>query len=307
MEIAPAPAPVSAQTERVPALLLAAWWAITLGWWGLAFLSLTPATPSWLARTQSVCFGTLANGLPDTYGWMRLLLAPLGLLVPLLVVHGRPLRGAVWALARGLLGRGLLLAVLCVTLAEGAWIGARVRAGLALEALPVAVAAEALPEGYPRQARPAPEFRLLDQHGAAVSVASLRGQVVYLTFAFAHCSSTCPLTVHSLVQAARETAALGARPVVVTLDPWRDTPSALPALARQWGLQGLGSVLSGSVPQVLGVLARFDVPSERDAQTGNIVHPALVYVLDREGRIAYVFNNPPPGWIAEAGRRAAAG
>lgn len=293
--------------ERMPPLLLAGWWLVTLGWWGLAFASVTPATPEWLARTQSVCFGNLADGLPDAYGWMRLILAPLGLLIPLLVVHGAELaRGArrAWAHPAGRVALGLLLAV---TLAEGAWVGGRIRDGwiVAAAGRTLPSAPGGLPDGYPRLDRPAPDFRLVDQHGAAVGLADLRGRVLYLAFAFAHCSATCPLTVRSLVLAAQRSQAFGARAVVVTLDPWRDTPSALPGVAARWAL-GAGDVaLSGTVPQVLATLARYEVRGQRDADTGDIAHPALVYVIDREGRIAYLLNNPPPDWIVSAGQRAA--
>jgi cytochrome oxidase Cu insertion factor (SCO1/SenC/PrrC family) len=290
-------------------LLFVAWLAITLAWWALAFMAAGPATPPWLARTQSVCFGTLANGLPDSYGWTRLILAPLLMLAPLLAVHGRGIAGALGALWSRPLGRAALALLVALPLAQAGWVGSRVRAGLVVEdargRLPIS--AESLPETYPRQNRPAPAFRLRDQHGRPVALADLRGQVLYLTFAFAHCTSTCPITVHSLVRATRASSDVGARAVVITLDPWRDTPAALPGLAAQWGLEGLGSVLSGSVPQVLEVLARYDVPTERDANTGNIVHPALVYVIDRAGRIAFLLNNPSVDWIVAAGHRAAQG
>lgn len=294
--------------ELLPLALFGAWWAITLGWWALAFASVTPATPDWLARTQYVCFGNLANGLPDAYGWTRLILAPTGLLAPLLAVHGRGLGRALRGLWARPVGRIAVALVAVLSLAEGAWVGQRVQAAWAIEAERLAPPGtpQPLPVDYPRQQRAAPAFRLTDQHGQAVSLRDLRGQVVYLTFAFAHCRSTCPLIVRRLVQAAGDAPALGARIVVITLDPWRDTPSALGAAARKWGLAEGGHLLSGTVPQVLGVLARYEMPAERDERTGDISHPGLVWVIDRAGRIVYLLNNPPRDWIVEAGRRAAA-
>jgi cytochrome oxidase Cu insertion factor (SCO1/SenC/PrrC family) len=309
MPIAASAAPPHRGPEAAALPLFAAWWAITLGWWALAFLQVTPATPAWLARTQSVCFGNLSNGLPDAYGWTRLLLAPLGMLLPLLVVHGAGIVRGLRALGRRGAGRLALAVLVALPLAEGWWVGGRVQAGLAVELARTTLprAGEPLPAHYPRLNRPAPDIRLLDQRGAPVALSALRGQVLLLTFAFAHCTATCPLTVRSLVQAAAATGELGARPVVVTLDPWRDTPSALGGVARQWRLPPDGLVLSGSVAQVLDVLARYELPTQRDERTGDVAHPALVYVIDREGRIAYLLNNPPPDWIVSAARRAAAG
>lgn len=309
MELARPTAALHCRPEWLPLLLFAAWWAITLAWWGLAFAAVTPATPPWLARTQFVCFGTLANGLPDSYGWARLALVPLAMLAPLLAVHGRGLARGLARLRAGTPGRVALVALAALTLLEVGWVGQRVWSGLRSEAARTALpsAPEPLPAHYPRLNRPAPDFRLVDQRGAAVALSDLRGQVVYLTFAFAHCNATCPVTVRSLVLAAQDDPALGARPVVVSLDPWRDTPSALPGAAARWGLEGSGYLLTGSVAQVLGILARYEFPSARDERTGDLSHPALVYVIDREGRIAYLFNNPPPDWIVAAGRRAAQG
>jgi cytochrome oxidase Cu insertion factor (SCO1/SenC/PrrC family) len=75
--------------------------------------------------------------------------------------------------------------------------------------------------------------------------------------------------------------------VVVTLDPWRDTPSRLPSLAEDYERGDDAFVLSGAVGDVAALLERWNVPHDRDEQTGAISHPPLVYVLDAEGRIAF--------------------
>jgi cytochrome oxidase Cu insertion factor (SCO1/SenC/PrrC family) len=77
------------------------------------------------------------------------------------------------------------------------------------------------------------------------------------------------------------------RVVLLTLDPWRDTPSRLPHLAREWKLGSDASVLSGSVEEVNAALDRWGVVRERDPSTGELAHPPLVYVLDASGRIAF--------------------
>ncbi|KAB2962113.1 MAG: hypothetical protein F9K18_10275, partial [Thermoanaerobaculia bacterium] len=92
----------AATALRAPRFALAgflAWFAITVSWWALAFIPL-PAPPAWLERTRAVCFGTLPNGLPDTWGWMLLLLGPLSMLTFLAAVWGRDLADALAAVAR---------------------------------------------------------------------------------------------------------------------------------------------------------------------------------------------------------------
>ena len=92
--------------------------------------------------------------------------------------------------------------------------------------------------------------------------------------------------------------------VVITLDPWRDSPARLPALARQFHLRGGGDgghgglgeagagrggsyLLSGTVEEVNAALDALQVARQRVPDTGDIVHPALVYLLDGAGTIAY--------------------
>jgi len=168
-------------------------------------------------------------------------------------------------------------------------------------------ALETLPEGYPRTDRPAPDFQLVDQTGATLTLESLRGRPVLLTFAFAHCQTICPVIVRTVSWAAERLDDLGPAVVVVTLDPWRDTPSSLPALAQSWQLPALARahVLSGEVAAVQAVLEAYEVPADRDPATGEITHPALVYLLDPQGKIAYTFNNPPAEWLVDAARRVA--
>ena len=121
-----------------------------------------------------------------------------------------------------------------------------------------------------------------------------------MTFAFAHCETVCPLVVRHVLDAQRrlreqaDSGALAAervpRVVVVTLDPWRDTPARLPHLARSWELGDDGDALSGEIDEVNAVLDAWGVARERDAATGDLSHPPLVYVLDAEGRIAFASN-----------------
>ncbi len=46
-------------------------------------------------------------------------------------------------------------------------------------------------------------------------------------------------------------------------------------------------MLSGSVDSVTAALDRWGIHRSRDARNGEVIHPAVVYVLDRDGRIAY--------------------
>jgi len=279
-----------------------AWLAITATWWALAFAPL-PAPAAWLARAREVCFGTLPNGLPDSWGWLLLVLGPLSMLGFLLAVWGRELAGSLGWLARRPDGLVLLLSVTLVAAAALVWVGGRVAAARDLEETFAPAAGSRLPEGYPRGFEPAPPLGLVDQSGATVDLASLAGRPALVTFAFAHCATVCPVLVATLQRTVEQLEG-GAAPavVVVTLDPWRDTPGSLPTLLEGWGLDRVANAhaLSGEVAAVEAVRESWGVSARRDEKTGEIVHPGLVFVVDAEGRLAYRFANPPAEWLVAA-------
>jgi cytochrome oxidase Cu insertion factor (SCO1/SenC/PrrC family) len=298
------PGPVAPRFRPFAAGAFGAWLAVTAIWWALAFAPL-PVPADWLASARAVCFGTLPNGLPETWGWMLLALAPLSMLAFLVAVWGPELLESGHWLARRRAGAWLLVALGLGVSASAAAVSARVAAAESADAAVRALPAEdeALPDHYPRGADAAPALDLVDQHGDRVGLADLAGRPAIVTFAFAHCTTICPKLVATLKRA-RELAPAGAQPrlLVVTLDPWRDTPGSLPGLAHAWGLDELpeARVLSGAVDEVVAAHERWGVSSSRDETTGDITHPALIFVVDAEGRLAYQFLGPSPRWLAEA-------
>lgn len=280
-----------------------AWFAITASWWALAFAPL-PATEAWLAAARNVCFGTLPNGLPEPWGWMLLLLAPAATLAFLVTVWGRPLGRALTALPKRHIGRALLLALVAV-LFGGVWtVGGKLLVA-AQSGLPLDSPLEPLPAGYPRSADPAPPLPLVDQTGAPFDLESFRGRPALLTFAYGHCATVCPILVHAIRDARAGYPGPPPPAIVVTLDPWRDTPRSLPGLARAWSLDAAdgGMLLSGTPAEVVAAAQAWQVGFARDESTGEITHPGLVLVLDADGRIAYRFLAPPAHWLIEATRR----
>jgi hypothetical protein len=58
-------------------------------------------------------------------------------------------------------------------------------------------------------------------------------------------------------------------------------------------------LLSGAVDDVERTLSRWRVPRVRNGATGDLTHPALVYVIGPTGRIAYALG-PDPDAITAA-------
>lgn len=279
-----------------------AWFLVTSGWWALAFAPL-PLPPALLADVRAVCFGTLPDGLPDDWGWVLLILAPLSMLTFLMAVWGHEVMAGVHQLLGTWTGRltvGTMVAVAALGLVS---VGGRVLAAERLQkAGLLAAETEALPDNLRRTFEPAPELALVDQRGQLFSLAALHGRPAFLTFAYGRCEIVCPALVNTLQRASDAYPGPAPPSVVVTLDPWRDTPSSLPTLFTQWRLDRLpaATVLSGSVEQVVEVVNQYAVGFSRDSRTGDIAHPGLIFVLDAEGRIAYRFLNPPARWLVEA-------
>jgi cytochrome oxidase Cu insertion factor (SCO1/SenC/PrrC family) len=267
---------------------LIALFVTTAAWWALALWPVDGG-PAWLERTRYVCFGVAANGLPDAGGWIGLTAGPLGMFSILVAGWNGGIRSL---LQRTRNSRPV--AVTLTALVLGCMVmftGAAVRVQQVLAVPDWLVADDGIPPStYPRLDRAAPPLALTNQHGDGVDITQLRGRPVLVTFAYAHCATICPVIVKHALDAQ---AALRGTPdepavVVVTLDPWRDPPSRLPGMARQWGMPDEGAwIMSGAVDDVEAVLDGWDVPRSRDLRTGEVTHPSLLYVLDRDGSIAY--------------------
>lgn len=295
------------ETRRgAPALTaLALILVITASWWALALWPLSAAAPAWLARTRFVCFGASLDGLPDAGGWVLLVGQPLGMVLLLLVVWGDEVRVGMRALLERASGQITVGVTLAALIAGMGGVAARVRDA---NAQPFSVdPVQTLARQLTRVNDAPPVFALVDQSGRTVTLEQFRGRAVLVTFAFGHCETVCPLVVHGVLSArdqlAQDAANAANAPVVpvvlvVTLDPWRDTPSRLPSIAEQWGITGDAHVLSGPPDQVERALNAWRIPRVRNEKTGDLSHPTMVYVIGPNGRIAYVVNGSAEQIIA---------
>jgi cytochrome oxidase Cu insertion factor (SCO1/SenC/PrrC family) len=310
--------------ERVALAALGTILLISAVWWAMALWPTAQATPVWLERTRSVCFGTRADGLPDTYGWLVLTGQPLAMLVILFFAWGDDVLGGFRALARSHAGRvTLAFSALALVAGIGA-VGARVQGATSAYAAPTdsapadsaaaralaAVGAVTEPSASSgvsavRLDREPPPLALIDQRGDAVALAELEGRVVLVTFAFGHCEAVCPTVVRDVLAARRELAVRGTRAVaiVVTLDPWRDTPSRLAHIADRWEMGEGEHFLSGNVESVEATLDAWEVGRQRDLSTGDIGHPRLVYLVSAAGRLVGATGGSIAELVTSVGRQ----
>lgn len=293
----------TARAPRTGAWLLVLWAVAVLVWWGLAFFPTPPGDDSWLASAQATCFGSLPGGLPAATGWMMLTLAPLLMLAAIVTAFRDELRTAWPSLRRARSWRalGAMLAVLGAL--EIGLAGLRVERASRIAGVSFSSAiTEPLPADYPRTSDPVPAFALVDQHGGPFDAATLSGSPTVLSFVFAHCGTVCPALERTLAEASR-TLGGEARIVLVTLDPWRDTPATLASAVAASPLPADARFLSGDPDEVCRLLDAMQVARERDLRTGDVSHVPLVMIVDGDGRVAYRFSNPPAAWIVEGVRR----
>lgn len=263
---------------------------ITGAWWALALWPLAPEAPEWIARTREVCFGTTASGLPHVGGWLLLIGEPIGMMAVLRVVWGDDLRTDLRRVLARPVGRYASgFVVFLVVLGASAAV-LRVTSALRAAEPDYFSLNAPLPE---RSALPPPALALIDQHGARVTLASFRGEWAIVTFAFGHCEDICPVIVEQARQARLDTGMERVPLIVVTLDPWRDTPERLTSIATAWGLASGDRALSGTVEEVNAALDAWRVPRVRDPETGMIGHGALLAVIDPEGRLAWRLDGSP--------------
>ncbi len=131
-------------------------------------------------------------------------------------------------------------------------------------------------------------FRLVDQTGAPRSEVDPDGRTQLVFFGYATCVGICSHTLPTLADLADALDAAGvpATPVLITVDPTRDTPSALAEAAR--AIHPDLVALTGDEAQLATARATFQVESEllfTDPGLGPVyAHGSYIYVLDGNGR-----------------------
>lgn len=269
---------------------LAALLGTTAAWWALALWPMGANAPEWIARTREVCFGATRTGLPDAGGWILLVGEPIGMLAVLLVVFGNELRAGLARLHQSwmwrLLSTGVVMAIVTGIFATARHVATVTGAGLG-ESFEVSAALPA------RGHAPAPPLALTDQLGALTRLEDFQGRWTLVTFAFGHCEDICPVIVRNATRARSDAGALQVPLLVVTLDPWRDTPERLPSLATAWALGPHDRALGGNVDDVTAALDAWGIARVRDPNTGDVAHGSTIVVIDPRGQVAWRLDGAP--------------
>jgi cytochrome oxidase Cu insertion factor (SCO1/SenC/PrrC family) len=146
----------------------------------------------------------------------------------------------------------------------------------------------------------APAFTLTDQDGHQVSLASLHGKTVLLTFLDPVCTSDCPVIAQEFRQADQ---LLGARAahvelVAIVANPIYRSIAYTRAFDSQEGLAGVPNwlYLTGSLAQLQDVWRNYAIAAQILPAGGMIAHSDVAYVIDANGHTRSELDfDPGPG------------
>ena len=175
----------------------------------------------------------------------------------------------------------------------------------AAQASPVAdtILAQAIDgSAAPLNFRAAP-FTLTDQHGRTVTLASLRGKVVLLTFLDPVCTSDCPLEAQEFRQAGQLLGAADKQVelVAIVANPVDYQIGYTQAFDRQEGLAGVPNwlYLTGSLPELEQVWRNYGIAADIEPAGAMIGHSEIAFAIDRAGQVQRELNfSPGPGTAA---------
>lgn len=122
---------------------------------------------------------------------------------------------------------------------------------------------------------------------------TLRGKVCLLFFSYTHCPDVCPAHLRNGAQAFRNLPPedqARVRLLLVTVDPWRDTPERMKTYAAFVSPALTG--LTGSPAEIATVAKAYDAAFARQAArpdgSYDVAHTERTYVVGPDGKVAAV-------------------
>ena len=133
------------------------------------------------------------------------------------------------------------------------------------------------------------QLSLSDTSGKPRVLNEFKGKVVVVFFGYTQCPDVCPITLAEIAEVRSKLGADGdkVQPILVTVDPERDTPEILSAYAASFGRDVVA--LRGTLEQTRAAAKEFKVffakvPGKTEGSY-TMDHTAGSYVFDTQGRI----------------------
>ena len=148
-------------------------------------------------------------------------------------------------------------------------------------------------------------FSLVNQDNVAVTNRTLLGKPAFIYFGFTYCPDICPMSLQTMSLALEEAKIAGGKkieeiqPILISIDPERDTPASLKTYVTSNGFPERLMGLSGSVQQVTVAAKAFKVAFRKSIPEGSpakdyvMDHTSIFYLLGRDGKLRTFFSGDP--------------
>jgi cytochrome oxidase Cu insertion factor (SCO1/SenC/PrrC family) len=233
-------------------------------------------------------------------GYLAIVRAPASVSVPVAAVAGGAVTRRWWELIdAGYAGRlaAAVGAIAVVLIGTAPMVAASVNSRTDTD---LAIAANGAPQPT---SSPAPDFHLVDQRDQPVTLASLRGYTVAMTFLDPVCTTDCPAIAQEFkaANAMLGTSARHVRFVAIAANPQYHSVTALDDFDREEGLASQSNwlYLTGSTSTLASVLNAYGVAVVNGAAGSMTIHADLAYVINSRGVTRWILNPDPGSGSAE--------
>lgn len=141
-------------------------------------------------------------------------------------------------------------------------------------------------------------FTLTDHTGRTVSEADFAGRFMLIYFGFTYCPDICPTEMQTFAEVMDRLGPLSDRvqPMLITVDPARDTPEHLAGYVSLFHPRLVG--LTGTEAQIAQVARAYRVyyakADVKGPDTYLMDHSAAVYLMGPDGRFVTIFGRGVP-------------
>jgi len=139
-------------------------------------------------------------------------------------------------------------------------------------------------------------FALVDQTGKPVTDADYRGRFMLIYFGFTHCPDICPSSLQVMTAALDQIGPLADRitPVLISLDPERDTPAQMALYVKSFHPRLVG--LTGTQEQIAAVAKSYrvyfrKVKDESSSAAYTLDHTSILYLMSPKGEFITHFSH----------------
>lgn len=132
-------------------------------------------------------------------------------------------------------------------------------------------------------------FTLVNQKGETVTAQSFAGKPMLLFFGYTYCPDVCPTELQVMAEALKQLGDKGKdiQPILVSIDPARDTPEVLASYVSNFGEQFVG--LTGTPEQVKVIADAYrvfyaKVENKDDPAAYLMDHSSIIYLMGTDGK-----------------------